>query len=317
MPSEFDLIRRHAPPGATRADVLLGSGDDAALLEVPTGKALVATVDTLIAGRHFPANTTAFDIGWKALAVNLSDLAAMGADAAWATVALTMPAEEPETDAWMGDFAAGIQALAEQQGVAIVGGDLTAGPLSVTIQALGVVDPARSLRRDAAREGDLIAVTGTLGDAALALRLLRAGELVPEALQTRLNRPQPRLEQGRALAGVARAAIDISDGLLADLGHVLAASDVGARIDTMQLPMSDDFRRLCPADEQLHMALTGGDDYELCVCLPREAGAIEGLTVIGEITQSKGLQLMDSDGHELKMDREGYDHFQSRLQETA
>ncbi len=316
MTTEFELIRRHAPPGARRLDVLLGSGDDAAILKVPPGKALVATVDTLVAGRHFPIQTAAYDIGWKALAVNLSDLAAMGAEAAWVTVALTMPVMAPgDQDQWMEDLTDGIQTLAERSGVAVVGGDLTAGPLSITIQALGLIESDCALRRDTAQAGDLIAVTGHLGDAALALRLMQAGSEVPPVLLERLNRPEPRLSEGSALVGKAHAAIDISDGLLADLGHMLEASSVGATIDCRKLPLSETFRQLCPIEEQATLALTGGDDYELCLCIaPDDFARLDnslksGLKVVGVITGSTGLEVLGSDGHCMDLPVTGYDHF--------
>lgn len=316
MAGEFDLIRRHAPPGASRADVLLGSGDDAALLEVPLGKALVATVDTLVAGRHFPLETSAYDVGWKSLAVNLSDLAAMGAEAAWVTVALTLPADSAEQrDGWMRDFAAGIHELAEASNVAVVGGDLTAGPLSITVQALGFVKPQATLRRDRARPGDVIAVTGTLGDAALALRQLQSDELPTEYLLQRLNRPTPRLDAGLTLAGKAQSAMDLSDGLIGDLAHILRASEVGACIEVDKLPLSDDFLTHCPQALKYELALSGGDDYELCVCL--EPAAFEALrkdlglpfTAVGRITESAGLSLVNDAGQPIAVPGSGYDHF--------
>lgn len=315
MSGEFELIRRHAPAGARRADVLLGSGDDAALMQPAPGKALVATVDTLVAGRHFPLLTSAYDIGWKALAVNLSDLAAMGAEAAWATVALTLPAElNEDAGTWMGEFSAGIQALAETHEVAIVGGDLTSGPLSVTIQAMGQVEAGRAMRRDGARPGDLIAVTGTLGDAAQALAMLKQGANdIPAAMLERLNRPRPRLAEGLALAGAAHAAIDISDGLAADLGHILAASKLGADIHLASLPLSPEFEALCPVPQRAARVLSGGDDYELCVCIGLEQLQALNLplSVIGEISDQPGLRVFDASGEPLTLQATGYDHFSS------
>lgn len=310
MAGEFDFIARYAPKGAERADVLLGSGDDAALLSVPAGQALVSTVDTLVSGRHFPIATDPYDIGWKSLAVNLSDLAAMGAEAAWVTVALTMPGDIGDKDSWMAAFCTGIQELAKQAGVAVVGGDLTSGPLSVSIQAMGHVDPAQALRRNTAQVGDLIAVTGPLGDAALALQLLQAGKPVAPALLQRLNRPQPRLAMGRALAGVAHAALDISDGLSGDLGHMLKASGVGARIELAKIPRSTAFSQYCPEADRYRLALHGGDDYELCVALPAHA-LIEGLTVIGEIEDEPDCRWLDAQGQSVKLDGSSFDHFKS------
>ncbi len=316
MAGEFDLIRRYAPPGASRSDVLLGSGDDAALLEVPVGKVLVATVDTLVAGRHFPLQTPAYDVGWKALAVNLSDLAAMGAEAAWVTVALTLPNDEQtKRDAWMRDFTAGIQALAEQSGVAVVGGDLTAGPLSITVQALGFVAPSAALRRDMAKPGDVIAVTGSLGDAALALHLQEAGQPVADDLLKRLNQPMPRLKAGLALAGKAHAAIDLSDGLAGDLQHILRASAVGARIEVGTVPLSASFLACCPPALAQQLPFMGGDDYEICFCMTPQvfAWAQENLdvplTAIGTVCEAPGLAFVNEAGQIINMPGSGYDHF--------
>lgn len=308
MAGEFDFIARYAPEGANRADVLLGSGDDAALMQVPSDKALVSTVDTLVSGRHFPENTAAYDVGWKSLAVNLSDIAAMGAEAAWVTVALTLPTDMVGKEEWMAAFCSGIHDLAVQTNVAVVGGDLTSGPLSITIQAMGLVDPAKALRRDRAAVGDVIAVTGSLGDAALALHLMQAGSDVPEPLRLRLDRPRPQLEMGQALAGKAHAALDVSDGLLGDLEHVLMASGVGATLHADAVPYSNDFRGSCPSDLMHALALTGGDDYELCICLP-ESELIDGLTVIGRIEEDEGLRVLDAQGRAVKLPAKGFDHF--------
>ncbi len=315
MAGEFDLIKRYAPRGADRSDVLLGSGDDAALLQVPAGRVLAATVDTLVQGRHFPEKTNPYDIGWKSVAVNLSDLAAMGAEAAWLTVALTLPRELEGREAWMQAFCEGVHDLAKAHDVAVVGGDLTSGPTSITVQALGHVGEREALRRDAACPGDLVAVTGALGDAALALYLLdNSAAPVPEALLGRLNRPAPRLDAGRALAGLAHAAIDISDGLAADLGHVLEASGVGAVLELDKLPLSSEFRAHCPEGLMESMVLTGGDDYELCVCLSEDRldearAAVPGLTVIGRLGTQTGLQVFNAEGKTVELGRAGFDHF--------
>ena len=205
----IDRIRRRA--ATTRGDVLLGIGDDAALLQVPAGQALVVATDTLNAGVHFPTETAPADIGWKALAVNLSDLAAMGAQPAWCMLSLSLPEGEPD---WLEAFLEGFLRLAAMHDVALVGGDTTRGPMSVSVTVHGFVDPARALRRATARADDEVWVSGTLGDAAAALAQWRAGAIVDAALRERLDRPVPRVALGRALAGVARAAIDVSDGLL-------------------------------------------------------------------------------------------------------
>jgi thiamine-monophosphate kinase len=308
---EFALIRRYfAELSPRRADVLLGIGDDCALLQPAAGMQLAVTSDTLVAGRHFPPATAPADIGWKSLAVNLSDLAAMGAEPRWFTLALTLPESDPQ---WLEGFAGGLRELALASGIALVGGDTTRGPLSITITAMGEVSPGQALRRDGARPGDRICVTGTLGDAALALRLLdRPG--FPSQLRQRLDRPTPRIAAGLALRGLATAALDISDGLAGDLGHILAASGVGAEIDLRALPGSAHFNGLAPSAERTEFMLRGGDDYELCVCLPPEA--VEEaqqrldvpLTEIGRITAEPGLRSVDASGTQ-PQDACGYRHF--------
>lgn len=309
---EFELIRRHFSRLAPDAPGLrLGIGDDCALVEVPPAHELAVTTDTLVAGRHFPQATAPFDIGWKALAVNLSDLAAMGAEARWFTLALTLPSADA---AWLEGFADGLQALARQCGLALIGGDTTRGPLSITVTAMGVVPAGAALRRSGARPGDRICVTGTLGDAALALRLLDSPSL-PAALRERLERPQPRLAAGLALRGLATAALDLSDGLAGDLGHILAASGVGAEISLQALPASAWFNGLAPDAERLELMLRGGDDYELCVCLPPEAVAEARarldvpLAEIGSIVAEAGLFAIDETGARQGLDAVGYRHF--------
>ncbi|MGD8936357.1 MAG: thiamine-phosphate kinase, partial [Thiogranum sp.] len=267
--SEFDIIARFfTRQGAYRDDVVLGVGDDAALLKVPKDRQLVLAVDTLVAGRHFPDDTAAFDIGWKALAVNLSDFAAMGATPAWATLSLTMPAVDKD---WLQAFADGFYSLADQYQVALVGGDTTRGPLSVSVQLQGYIEPGKVLRRDAAKPGQALFVSGTLGDAACALHQLQSGA-VDAFVFERLNRPEPRVALGQLLGGVAAAAIDVSDGLLADLGHILEASRCGATLYPERLPASSALQNL-PAGEVLEYQCNGGDDYELCFSVAPERRA--------------------------------------------
>jgi len=274
--AEFDLIARIRQRVASRGDVVLGIGDDCALLAPPPGQQLAVTMDTLNAGVHFPPETAPADIGWKALAVNLSDLAAMGAEPAWCTLSLTLP----QADATFVDgFCDGFLALAAQHGVALVGGDTTRGPLSVSITAHGFVAAGEALRRDGARVGDEVWVSGTLGDAAGALRQWQAGAPMAPALQARLDRPTPRVALGRALRGIASSAIDVSDGLLADLAHVCHASGVGAEIDVDALPASDALRAAFDADVRRTLQATGGDDYELCFTAPvAQRAALEALS---------------------------------------
>lgn len=312
--SEFDLIRQliaHLP--TARADVVVGPGDDGAVLRPPPGDELVVATDTLVAGRHFPEDTRAADVGWKALAVNLSDLSAMGADYHWAVAALTLPEHDA---AWLGGFAAGLGELLEESGTILAGGDLTRGPLSVTVTAIGTVPAGTALRRDGARAGDAVCVTGTLGDAALGLARWRGGEPPKDAreahLHRRLTRPAPR--PGAALRDFANAAVDISDGLAADLGHLLAASGAGARIELDRLPRSSAFAALCPPERRAACQLAGGDDYELCITLPPDQVAAAaaalgcGLTRIGEIEAGPGLRVVDAGGSPVTVP-DGYDHF--------
>jgi len=310
---EFALIRQHFA-GLTQAceGVVLGIGDDAALLAVPMGHELVVSTDTLVAGRHFPVNTAPFDVGWKALAVNLSDLAAMGATPRWFTLALTLPTPDAE---WLSELARGLKALADAERVALVGGDTTRGPLALTLTVMGLVPSGQALRRDGARTGDVIAVTGTLGDAALALRQLDQPG-ADTALRGRLDRPTPRCAAGQALRGLATAALDVSDGLAGDLNHILTASGVGAELVAEQLPRSAAFQAQAPQDA-LALQLHGGDDYELCVYLPpqhlaeargRLAALGLPLTATGTITATPGLFLRQ-DGVVRPLPPTGYKHF--------
>jgi thiamine-monophosphate kinase len=335
---EFDLIERIRQRVVARDDVVLGIGDDAAILALPAGRQLVVATDTLNAGVHFPPGTAAADIGWKALAVNLSDLAAMGADPAWCTLSLSLPEASPE---WLDGFLDGFLELAAVHRVALVGGDTTRGPLSVCVTVHGLVEPGRVLRRDRARVGDDIWVSGTLGDAAGALALLqRAAEPVvapaceagpvlaaepagdaPGALavlRPRLDRPTPRVELGRRLAGVAHAAVDVSDGLLADLGHVCRASGVGAEIDVDALPGSVALHDAFDAPRRRSMQAAGGDDYELCfTAAPDRRDGIEALAGaadvplarVGRITGGAGVVSRDRSGAPWTPERAGYAHF--------
>ena len=314
--SEFDIIERFfRRPGRSRDDVLLGIGDDAALLAVPADSELAVAVDTLVAGRHFPPATRAFDIGHKALAVNLSDLAAMGAEPAWGTLALTLPEVD---EAWLQSFADGFFTLADRYDVQLVGGDTTRGPLSVTVQVLGPGPRGRALRRDGARPGQRIFVTGTLGDAAGALWQMQAGQQVAPRLLERLNRPEPRVAFGRGLAAVGSAAIDISDGLLADLGHVVTASNCGATLWVDRLPRSPLLTAQVPSARVLISQLSGGDDYELCFCVePTKVAALQALardcalavTEVGVIESQPGVRCRHDDGSDYQPDVRGFDHF--------
>jgi thiamine-monophosphate kinase len=313
--SEFDIIQRYFKAAQReREDVLLGIGDDAALLRTRADAALVVAVDTLVAGRHFPDATAPRDIGYKALAVNLSDFAAMGAEPLWATLALTIP--DPD-EAWLADFSRGFFELAQQYNVALVGGDTTRGPLSVTVQLMGCVHPERVMRRDAARPGQRIFVTGTPGDAAYALQQLQASAAVDDYLLKRLSRPEPRVGFGLALAALGASAIDVSDGLLADLGHLLGASHCGATLYVDRLPRSEALRDQ-PAEAVLECQLAGGDDYELCFSVEAErvadvvrlaAQQQVRVTEIGIVEAGAGIRCMHNDGRVYAIEAAGFDHF--------
>jgi thiamine-monophosphate kinase len=313
---EFDLIERIKARAGSRADVILGIGDDAAIVQVGAGQELVLSTDTLIAGVHFPAQTAAADIGWKALAVNLSDLAAMGAQPAWVTLALTLPEADPD---WLDGFLDGFCELAAEHGVALVGGDTTRGPLAMSITAHGLLPAGSALRRDGAGMGDDIWVTGTLGDAAGGLQQWRGKGLQSAKLRHRLDRPTPRIAACIALRELASAAIDVSDGLVADLGHVLRRSGVAAEIDLGRLPTSRTLAEHFPLEaERWRLQLAGGDDYELCfTAAPGHALAIEqamaacdtAVTVIGRIDKGAGLRLLTPDGEPFELAVSGFEHF--------
>jgi len=342
--SEFSLIDRYfATATTTRDDVVIGIGDDGAILQPPAGQQLVVATDTLVAGVHFPLGTSAEAIGHKALAVNLSDLAAMGATPAWALLALTLPTEDP---AWLTAFTTGFGRLAEQFKVALVGGDTTRGPLTITVQVIGTVPAKTALTRGGAAPGDKIFITGSLGDAALALYVMNQqnpastsdvqSEIKPlsdsleESLVTlrhRLDFPAPQVEAGMALRLLATSAIDVSDGLLADLGHILAVSGVGAELVREQIPRTESFISTLnsaniPTQTGWQLAFCGGDDYQLCFTLPpsrldealnRDWSFCGGITEIGTVTAGNGIELVDASGQSLPLADftagGGYDHF--------
>jgi thiamine-monophosphate kinase len=314
---EFELIERIRRRAAGRGDVVLGIGDDAALLRPAPGMLLAVATDTLNIDVHFPGETAAADIGWKALAVNLSDLAAMGAQPAWATLSLSLPHADV---AWVDAFLDGFLELAARHGLALVGGDTTRGPLSVCVTVHGFVAPDAALRRDGARAGDDVWVTGSLGDAAAALVQWRAGGAADAPLRARLDRPVPRIDAGLALAaGLASAAIDVSDGLLADLDHVCEASGVGAQVDLAALPASAALASRFDAEARRAVQATGGDDYELCFTAPpaqRDAiAALAGpcatpVTRIGRIVAGERVRALLPDGSEWMAPRAGHVHFE-------
>jgi thiamine-monophosphate kinase len=314
---EFALIERHFRRDVRDASVRLGIGDDAALVVPSPGCELALSVDMLVEGRHFLPGVDPASLGHKTLAVNLSDMAAMGARPRWALLAGALPEAD---ERWLAAFAGGLFALAEREGVALVGGDTTRGPRNLCVTIVGEVPAGGALTRAGARAGDDVWVSGTLGDAMLALRDIRAGRPVPTALRARLERPEPRVALGQRLRGVASAAIDVSDGLTGDLGHILDASKVGARIEIPALPRSNAMNAALAADRAAGLALllAGGDDYELCFTAPpsmRErvcAAGREGdvaVTRIGEIVAGRGLVAIGEDGTPLVELPRAFDHF--------
>ncbi len=315
-PGEFELIARYFRRPAPHA--VLGIGDDCALLACEPGLQWAVSTDMLVEGRHFLAGAEPRQLGHKALAVNLSDLAAMGAQPRAFTLALALPTADPQ---WLQAFSSGMLALADASGIELVGGDTTRGPLNLCLTVLGLVPPELALRRDAARAGDALWVSGTPGDARLALGHLRGEwQLSPAQAQVvlpRLHAPQPRVGLGLALRGVAHAAIDISDGLLGDLGHVLRASGVGAVVDADSIPASPALAAVATARRRA-CQLAGGDDYELLFTAPahRHAKILQAaerarvpVARIGSIVAEPGLQLRDSAGRSIAEHYPSFDHF--------
>jgi len=317
--SEFDLIRRYftrPTPGAT-----LGVGDDAALLNVAAGMELAISTDMLVSGTHFFPKVDPFLLGHKTLAVNLSDMAAMGAAPRWATLSLAMPQAD---EAWLKGFSSGFFALADEFEVELVGGDTTRGPLNLCVTIMGEVPHGKALRRSGAQVGDDIWVSGSLGDAALGLAHLQGKLTLPDEHRVlclaALHEPQPRVELGLALRDIAHSAIDISDGLFADLGHILERSGVAAELRYDKFPLAPFF---VSAGEDMqglarHCALSGGDDYELCFTAPVEQRdgikAISSrlnlpLTRIGKIVSGSGCKVRRADGSVMTIKESGYDHF--------
>lgn len=315
---EFELIRRYfaAAPCAQGGDgVVRGIGDDCALLALPAGEQLAVSTDTLVAGVHFPDACDAFLLGQRALAVSASDLAAMGATPLAFTLALTLPSA---TEAWLAEFARGLQVMAQHCSLALVGGDTTRGPLSLTLTVFGRVPAGQALLRSGAQVGDLLCVGGELGDAAGALPLVlgqrEAAADIREALLARYWSPQPQLALGQALRGRATAALDISDGLLADCGHIARASQVALEIELEQVPLSAALRAFAGEEQARLCALAGGDDYRLAFTLPPARlaelqAAWPGIRVIGRVQAGSGVRLLDADGQAIEAPRGGYQHF--------
>lgn len=340
MASEFDLIARYFTR-ATR-HTSLGVGDDAALITLSPAMELAISADMLVAGTHFFHDADAYQLGWKSLAVNVSDMAAMGANPRWATLAIALPGIIPSpsqgegqdggraftptpplplevggsvTGTWLAEFSRGFFACADAFEVDLIGGDTTRGPLTISVQIMGEVPAGQAIKRNGAKVGDEVWVSGSLGDAALGLAHLQ-GEISLEGDALRasihaLHRPAPRVALGLALRGVANSAIDVSDGLLADLGHILECSKAGATLQAKQIPHAKHA-------EALRLALSGGDDYELCFTAPIDRHAeilqiseqlVLPLSCIGQITQGAGVIVQDEDGEILEIKKTGFDHF--------
>lgn len=314
---EFELIRRYFLPLGGRHEsrsLILGPGDDCAIQRIPAGRDLVFSVDAFVEGVHFPRYYRPGYLAWRALAAAASDLAAMGADPECFTLALTLPVVDEQ---WLEDFSKGLRSASDAFGLELAGGDTTSGPLTLSLQVHGTLEQGSGVRRSGARPGDLIAVSGTLGNAGAALDYLAEPEPSADMLAVleHYHRPWPRLDLAKAVRQYANAAIDISDGLLADLGHILAASCVGARIESSRVPLSPALSRL-KSDKALEYALRSGDDYELCLCFSPEnwerspESFKSQLTVIGVVDAEPGLYL---DGVDCSLEAvpAGYDHFRS------
>lgn len=325
--SEFQLIQAYfaEPENTIRSDVILGIGDDCAIVSPRAHSDLVFSIDTLISGVHFPHNTSADAIAYKALAVNLSDLAAMGAEPAWFTLSLTLPASDSQKQ-WLSEFSQALFCLAKQHNIKLIGGDTTHGPLSITVQVCGYVEQQTAIRRSGAEVGDIIAVTGALGAAAIGLDIALQqhhesysclSEAVKLSALNALNYPQARIAEGLKLKNIAHSALDLSDGLISDLGHILNASEVAAEIELECLPLSAALS--CLNKEQAwEKALTGGDDYELCFTLAKEdwmeiVKKHPEFTAIGTIvalqTDKNKLCLLKENGRQHIIHSRGYDHF--------
>lgn len=314
---EFELIRRYFSAAACAqktAGVAYGIGDDCALLEIPPGEQLAVSTDTLVVGVHFPDGCDPFLLGQRALATTASDLAAMGAMPIGFTLALTLPEADP---AWLEAFARGLDHKARSCGLALIGGDTTRGPLCLTLTVIGRVPQGLALRRDGARPGDLLCVGGPLGDAAGALQLItgrrQAAAAIAEPLLASYWAPRPQLALGLELRAKASAALDVSDGLLADCGHIARASGVALYIEQERLPLSEALSALLGREEALACALSGGDDYVLAFTLP-EAFLAElqvqwPIQVIGRVEAGEGVHLLDGSGREIEAERQGYQHF--------
>jgi len=316
--SEFDLIEEYFAGQLASYGVNLGIGDDCALLTIPAGRQLAVSLDALIGGVHFPKNADPELIAERAVRVAVSDLAAMGADPMWVTMGLTIPTAERH---WLAGFSRGFFRAAEEFNLALVGGDTTRGPLAINLQVHGSIEPEMAMLRSQARVGDIVCVTGNVGDGAAALAVIKkeleVGKSAFAYLMAAYYTPKPRLREGKMLSKVSRCAIDVSDGLLADLKHICKASGVGAVIEAERLPISEPVRKLVEPDVALAWALTGGDDYELCFTVsPEHIAHLEEMKVkhkldftpIGEIVRGDQCVCL-SEGRVVECEVTGYKHF--------
>jgi len=318
---EFDLIKHYfSQQTVKRKDVILGIGDDCALVAPPENQHLAVTTDTLVAGVHFPLNTPPRAIGHKAVAVNLSDLAAMGAEPTWISLALTLPKIDEQ---WLSEFSIGVFELCEFYNVQLIGGDTTQGPLSITITAQGLTPKNKSMTRANAKAGEWLYVTGELGDAALALQYMLGHIELPDNIKDKackkLNYPKPRVLAGQAIRGYAKSAIDISDGLISDLAHICEASKVGAKLNLEDIPLSTAILETLGREKAIELALTGGDDYELLfsVSEDKKVGMATALSNLGIETycigQLNGTEKITTtlDGEPFTIKVKGFEHFSS------
>ncbi|SHH80281.1 thiamine-phosphate kinase [Ferrimonas marina] len=319
---EFSIIKRYFTRPNQRKDVICGVGDDAAVLKLPEGNQLLVSTDTLVSGVHFLPDIEPGDLAYKAVAVNLSDLAAMGAEPAWMTLAITLPEADEE---WLEAFSASLFEICQYYGLALVGGDTTRGPLSLTITMHGQAPAGRILYRAGARVGDWLFVTGTLGDSAAGLMCLQDELQLPSPLRRPLVnkhlRPRPKMLAGRALRNLASSCLDLSDGLATDLSHILTASGVGAVVELDQIPISASLKSVVEPEQALQLALAGGEDYELLFTVPEaQKGALAtamseagtSYHCIGQITNGSGIQFR-REGEPVELTLSGYNHFKDAV----
>jgi thiamine-monophosphate kinase len=318
--SEFELIKTYFQDLTDKdPSVKCGIGDDAAIIQIPRDKEIVLSIDTLLEGTHFPVDTNPADIGYKALAVNLSDMAAMGAVPKWVLLSISIPDND---EVWIKEFASGFFGLAQQHSVSLIGGDMSRGPLSITIQIQGLLTADTALKRDGAQIDDLIYVTGTLGDAGVGLDIIQGNQSIGNEYKTfflnSLNRPDISVEAGLRIREIANSAIDISDGLIADLGHILQASHVGSEVEVEEIPLSIAMQQCIDKETAWNYALTSGDDYKLCFTASAEQHVLITNTFkeinipvhcIGKINGDTGLQLKLPDGTCFESSGKSYQHF--------